>query len=140
MQRNGGLSGGLWTVYLDNTTPWQAANAKSDIQPQRTGGDSVNVHMGSLAQLHDGTFSKLLFYLVEYHFQRLFFLFTIHHDNTSLPQTHQGIILRTSVLYYIETFLTSQEINQILPVKNLFSLFFHLCIHFTIMMQPNFGP
>ena len=78
MQRNGGLSGGLWTVYLDNTDPLAGPPTPRRYPAQRTVEIVSNFIMGSLAQLHDGTFSQTAFLLVNTISSAFFF--SLHHS------------------------------------------------------------
>ncbi len=61
MKRHRRLSAGLRTVNLHNTSPGNAAQAKSQVQTQAPGGNGLHIHMDiGVTKLHDRAFTKLL--------------------------------------------------------------------------------
>ena len=74
LQGERGLAGGFRAVDFNHPPARQAAYAERDIQPERTGGDHLNVlnHL-ALAQAHDGALAKLFFDLSQGHLQGLGF-------------------------------------------------------------------
>ena len=61
VQGEGGLTGAFRSVDLDDPAAGQTADPQRDIEAQRTGRNMFDVHMGVLAELHDGAFTELLF-------------------------------------------------------------------------------
>ena len=54
VQRERGLAGGFRPVDLDHAAARQAADAERDVEPERAGGDRLDVHrLVVLAELHD---------------------------------------------------------------------------------------
>ena len=70
VQRQRRLTGGFRPVNFDDTALGQAVNTGSNVQGQRTGGDSVHIQVLVLTQAHNGTCAVLLFNLLERIFQR----------------------------------------------------------------------
>src|SRR5215470_9348971 len=59
MQSQGRFTGALWSVYLDDTAARQAADAKRDIEAERTGGDHLGIRRGlARSELHDRALAK----------------------------------------------------------------------------------
>ena len=72
LQREGGFARGLRAVNLYYPAAGQAAHTQRNIQPQRAGGDDLNVFNDlALAQAHDGALAELLFNLGERDLQGL---------------------------------------------------------------------
>ena len=66
-------------VNFDNPPFWKAANTKSDIQPERAGGNRLDIdHTIALTQLHDRAFAKGFFYLANRRIQCLAFIIFVH--------------------------------------------------------------
>src|SRR5205085_10227430 len=54
VQRERGLAGGFRAVDLDHAAARQAADAERDVEPERAGGDALDLHrLVVLAELHD---------------------------------------------------------------------------------------
>ena len=70
VERQGGLTAGLRAVDLYDTALGQAVNTGSNVQGQRSGGDSVHIQVLVLTQTHNGACTVLLFNLLERIFQR----------------------------------------------------------------------
>jgi hypothetical protein len=69
---HGGFAGRFWSKDLEHPTAWRAANAESDVESDRAGGDRIDRHsLGSLAQLHDGAFAELLLDVCDARLDRL---------------------------------------------------------------------
>ncbi len=73
LQRQRGLARGLWPVDLHDAPAGQTAHAKRHVEPERAGGDGLDVvgSSGGIAQAHDRAFAELLFDLSERRGQRL---------------------------------------------------------------------
>ena len=54
MKSEGGLTGGLGAVYLNNSSSGHAADTKGNIQSKRAGGNSLDIYICSFTQTHDG--------------------------------------------------------------------------------------
>jgi hypothetical protein len=52
MERQRGLARAFRPVYLDDAPARQSADAQRDVQPQRPGGDRLDLHLVPAAQLH----------------------------------------------------------------------------------------
>lgn len=78
----GSFTGGLWAVYLNNTTTWQATDAQSDVQAKGASRNNIDIHCAVGAEPHDGTLTKLLLNLRNSHFQR--FVFCLIHSRRPL--------------------------------------------------------
>ena len=75
MQGNGGFTGRFRPENLYNTAPGHSSYPQSQIQIQAAGRDHGDVHIGTgIPQLHDGAFTKLLFYLTQGDLQRFFLI------------------------------------------------------------------
>ena len=59
MQGNGGLSGGLRAVHLDDPTAWQTADSQSDIERDGSGGDHLDRSTAFVSESHDGSLAEL---------------------------------------------------------------------------------
>lgn len=60
VQGQGGLTGGLGAIDLDDTALGHAADAESGIQGQGAGGDGLHIHFGLVAQTHDRALAEAL--------------------------------------------------------------------------------
>src|SRR4051812_28740576 len=59
MQRERGLAGGFRSVNFNDATARQAADAERDVEPERAGGDGIDLHrLVVLAELHDRALAK----------------------------------------------------------------------------------
>ena len=66
-----GLTAGFRAIHLDDAAARHTAHAQRQIQPQTAGGNSIHLHGGVVAQLHDGTLAELLFDLRQRRSQRV---------------------------------------------------------------------
>ena len=57
VQREGGLTGGLRSVDLDDAAPGKSADAGGGVEGQGAGGDGLHVHVLAVSQAHDGAFA-----------------------------------------------------------------------------------
>ena len=81
VQGDSGFSGGFRPVDLYNSSPRNSADTKRNIQSERACRYCFHVHLcGRISQLHDSTFSVLLFNLSERGIQCLHFFFTSHNQ------------------------------------------------------------
>ena len=70
------LAGRFRAVDFDDAPARQAADAERDVQPQRAGGDGLNVVFGGLvAKTHHRAFAELFVQLCQHRFQRFFLFF-----------------------------------------------------------------
>ena len=75
MQRERGLAGGFRPVDLDHAAARQAADAERDVEPERAGGDGVDVHrLVVLAEPHDRALAEIALDLGERGIQGLRFI------------------------------------------------------------------
>jgi hypothetical protein len=66
LQRQRGLAGGFGAVDLDDPAARQAADAEGDVEPERAGGDGLDVALdAAVAHAHDRALAELLFDLGE---------------------------------------------------------------------------
>ena len=63
LEREGGLSGRLRPIDLDNTTPGQTTDTQRNIQPQGPCGYSRDFFLGSITETHHRALTKLTFNL-----------------------------------------------------------------------------
>ena len=60
VKRKRGLAGRFRTINFDHPATRQAADTKSNVEPQRARGNSLNIHgLVVLAELHDGALAEL---------------------------------------------------------------------------------
>lgn len=76
VQGQGGLTGGLRPVDLDDAPPGHAADAQGQVQGQGAGGDGLHVGLGVFAVSHDGALAVHLLDLLHGRLQGLFFVGT----------------------------------------------------------------
>ena len=74
MQGNRRLTTGLRPIYLDNAALGNAAYPQRQIQTERTGRHSLNLHVAGISQFHNGTLSIVFFNLCNRRFQRFYFI------------------------------------------------------------------
>ena len=60
MVAEGGLAARLWTVDLGDPAAWHAADAKGQVQGDRTRGDDLHGDGAAIAQTHDRAAPELL--------------------------------------------------------------------------------
>ena len=60
MQTNsqGGFTGGFRAINLNNSALGHTADAESGIQRQRAGGNGLHIHIGAIAQAHNGALKR----------------------------------------------------------------------------------
>ncbi len=61
VQGNGGFSGGLRAVHLDDPTAWQTADSQRDVEGDGSGRDHLNRSTAFVSESHDGALAELLF-------------------------------------------------------------------------------
>src|SRR5690606_8765170 len=71
MERQRGLARAFRAENLDDTAARQPADAERDIEPDRAGGDRLDIDRGVLAQLHHRALAVIALDLAESGFQRL---------------------------------------------------------------------
>ena len=76
VQGQGGLTGGLRSVDLDDAAAGHAADAQGQVQGQGAGGDGLHVGLGVFAVAHDGALAVHLLDLLHGRLQGLFFVGT----------------------------------------------------------------
>ena len=74
VEGQGGLTGGLRAVDLNDAPLGHAADAQGEVQGQRSGGDGLHHHMGVLPQAHHRTLAEILLDLSQGRVQRLLFI------------------------------------------------------------------
>ncbi len=89
MERERGLAGGFRAVNLDDAAARQAADAERDVEPERAGGNGLDLHrLLVLAETHDGALAAIPLDLRDRSLERLFPVHLTSFDNAKARIQH----------------------------------------------------